>query len=275
VRIRQGKIVPRDDGKRIEELVGAATTRTRSVSVAKMLAPPGWSEPPQRPAFDEVVLVLKGALTLVLDGRKETIRAGETGLVPKRTRVTYRNDGDGPCEYFSVCAPAFLPALAHMEPRAKRPNLALVKSEVSRGTRHARRLRERTVRCLDQLGLEGREVYVRLVGDRAIRDLNRTFRKKDRATDVLSFPAGDLPAGTPGPLPLGDVVISLDTAASQARALGEPLDHELHRYLVHGILHLAGHDHVRPADRRRMSRLEAQLLGITGMIDSRAGRRAR
>jgi probable rRNA maturation factor len=76
-----------------------------------MLAPPGWSEPAQKPEFDEVVLVLRGQLTLVVDGKRERIRPGEVGWVPRGRRVIYRNDGQGACDYWSICAPAFRPAL--------------------------------------------------------------------------------------------------------------------------------------------------------------------
>src|SRR5262245_12042742 len=118
-KIVRGKLIPRDDGKRIEQVVGRATTGTDSMSVAKMLAPPGWNEPPQRPRFDEVVIVSRGALTLVAGGRRERIGAGEVGLVPRGRTVTYRNDETVACEYVSVCAPAFTPARARIQPAPK------------------------------------------------------------------------------------------------------------------------------------------------------------
>ena len=88
MRLRKGKIIPRDDGKRIEEFVGNATTQTRSVSVARMNAPPGWKEPAQTPEFDEVVMVLSGELTLrVQNGDKlvsRPFRKGETVHIPPK-----------------------------------------------------------------------------------------------------------------------------------------------------------------------------------------------
>jgi probable rRNA maturation factor len=116
------------------------------------------------------------------------------------------------------------------------------------------------------LGLEGVELSLSLVTDRAIRELNRRWRSKDKPTDVLSFPAGDSPGGPAGPRTLGDVVISLDTAARQARVRGLPLADELNRYLAHGLLHLLGHDHHRRVDARRMARMERKLLGRGGML---------
>ncbi|NOJ52478.1 rRNA maturation RNase YbeY [Myxococcus xanthus] len=268
MRLRKGKLIPRDDGKRIEEFVGAATTSTDSASVARMLAPPGWSEPAQRPEFDEVVIVLTGELTIVVEGRRERISAGEVGLVPRGKRVVYRNDGQGACDYWSVCAPAFRPELAHMEtpkPRVQE-NHVTIQVAHGQGRDFARLLTTWARAYLVQLELSGVELSLSLVDDRAIRRLNRTWRKKDKATDVLSFPAGDLPKGTPGPRPLGDVVISLDTAKRQAKEYGRTLESEMARYLAHGLLHLLGHDHERPRDAKRMAALEEQLLGERGMV---------
>lgn len=135
-----------------------------------------------------------------------------------------------------------------------------------RAERHARRLRALARRFLEQLGLEGRELSLSLVGDRAIRRLNRTWRRIDWPTDVLSFPAGEHPRGTPGPWPLGDIVISLDTAARAAEERGCPVEDELARYLAHGLLHLLGHDHLRPAEAKRMAAEEDALLGGAGMV---------
>ncbi|HLM44190.1 MAG TPA: rRNA maturation factor, partial [Myxococcaceae bacterium] len=80
MKLRKGKIIPRDDGKRIEEFVGAATTGTESMSVARMLAPPGWSEPAQTPEFDEVTLVLDGAVHVEHDGGVLVVSAGQAVL---------------------------------------------------------------------------------------------------------------------------------------------------------------------------------------------------
>ncbi|HLM46598.1 MAG TPA: rRNA maturation RNase YbeY [Myxococcaceae bacterium] len=258
VKLRKGKIIPREDGKRIEEFVGAATTGTDSMSVARMLAPPGWSEPAQTPEFDEVVIVLKGELTLVVDGRRQVVGEGELGLVPKGHRVVYRNDGQGACDYYSFCAPAFRVELAHPQ-----------------GKRFSKQVTELAETFLQKLELSGCELSISLVGDHAIRRLNRTWRKKDKATDVLSFPAGDAPKGTPGPRQLGDVVISLDTAKRQAKEYERTLESEVARYLAHGVLHLLGYDHERPRDAQKMARTEERLLGESGMVGDAVAPRAR
>ena len=119
---------------------------------------------------------------------------------------------------------------------------------------------------LGKLGLKNSELSLSLVTDRTIQALNRKWRAKNLPTDVLSFPSGGLPWGAPGPTPLGDVVISLDTARRQAKALGVPLEAELSRYLAHGLLHLLGHDHERASDARRMSAAEDALLNAPGMV---------
>ncbi|MBV8152149.1 MAG: rRNA maturation RNase YbeY [Candidatus Eremiobacteraeota bacterium] len=134
--------------------------------------------------------------------------------------------------------------------------------------RALRALRVTAQRLLEVAGRPNDDLSVTLVGDRAIRTLNRRFRGKDRRTDVLSFPIV-----TPrerfddrGPSRLlGDVVISLDTARRQARAYDAPLVREIERLLIHGILHLLGHDHERPAQRRRMEKEERRLADAIGM----------
>ena len=96
--------------------------------------------------------------------------------------------------------------------------------------------------------------------DRRIRTLNRTWRGVDRATDVLSFPAGD----DPGPARhLGDVVISRETAARQGRHEGHSLATELRVLALHGLLHLLGYDHEH--DSGRMARIERRLRRQGGL----------
>lgn len=98
-------------------------------------------------------------------------------------------------------------------------------------------------------------VTVALVTDAQIRRLNRTFRKKDDATDVLSFPAG---AGD-----LGDIVIAAGVAKRQARQAGHSLQTELRVLALHGLLHLLGYDHER--DNGEMARAEQRLRRKGGL----------
>jgi probable rRNA maturation factor len=102
------------------------------------------------------------------------------------------------------------------------------------------------------VGLRG-EVDVLLAGDRVLRRLNREFRGKDKATDVLSFPAAPELAGVHA----GDLAISLDTALKQAEEHGHSLRDEVRVLLLHGLLHLYGMDH--EIDRGEMAAREAEL----------------
>ena len=97
------------------------------------------------------------------------------------------------------------------------------------------------------------------VRDEVIRSLNRKFRGKDSATDVLSFPSFDERAEDPAAEGgyLGDVVISTDTAVRQARESGHSFEREVSELLLHGILHLCGYDH--ESDKGEMNRLELSL----------------
>lgn len=92
-----------------------------------------------------------------------------------------------------------------------------------------------------QYRLADPEVTLAFVGAKAIRTLNRRFMKKDRPTDVLSFPLGE--KGPDGKFYLGDIVIAVPVAARQAREKGHRLDRELRLLAIHGYLHLLGYDH--------------------------------
>lgn len=127
---------------------------------------------------------------------------------------------------------------------------------------------------LRALGQSGVELSLALVTDREIRRLNRTWRGKDRPTDVLSFPAGEPIPGAVGPALLGDIIISLDTTERAAREYGRTVNAELRRYLAHGLLHLLGHDHHRPDEAREMAALEDGLLRGKGMVSSALGPKA-
>jgi probable rRNA maturation factor len=143
-------------------------------------------------------------------------------------------------------------------------------SEHPRGGAAARRLRARAAAYLTALGRHDAELSILLVTDRRIRALNRDWRAKDAATDVLSFPQSEPPGA--GSL-LGDVVISLDTAARRARAERRAVGAELDRYLAHGLLHLLGYDHERPGDARVMAVKEAELARAEGLVGAALRRR--
>ena len=110
-------------------------------------------------------------------------------------------------------------------------------------------------------------VSVALVSDRRVRTLNRSYRRKDYATDVLSFPAGDSSASIPYSLIpdpfLGDIVIARGVARRQAREAGHSERTEIRVLALHGLLHLLGYDHER--DQGRMLRVERRLRRKGGL----------
>ncbi len=116
-------------------------------------------------------------------------------------------------------------------------------------------LRRLAVAALKRLDAGPVEVGVLVCDDATIRTLNRHFRGKDAPTDVLSFPAGF--AQPDGPVYLGDVAISLETARRQADQAKVDLDRELETLLVHALVHLCGFDH--ETDGGEMAALEARL----------------
>ena len=80
-----------------------------------MVAPPQWSEPHQRPEFDEITIVVRGRKRFEIDGELVELQAGESLLIRAGARVRYSNPFDAECEYWSVCVPAFSPATVHRE----------------------------------------------------------------------------------------------------------------------------------------------------------------
>jgi probable rRNA maturation factor len=111
------------------------------------------------------------------------------------------------------------------------------------------------------------EMTVLLTDDREMRDLNRRWRGKDAATNVLSFPAGDEPEGIDGPRQLGDIVLAAETIAREAEAQGITLTDHLSHLVVHGTLHLLGYDHEDDAEAERMEALETTILAGLGIAD--------
>ncbi|GFO81011.1 rRNA maturation RNase YbeY [Methyloceanibacter sp.] len=120
------------------------------------------------------------------------------------------------------------------------------------------------------------EVTVVLTDDAEIGGLNRTWRGKDRPTNVLSFPAGDVPAATGlagdpdfngAPVPLGDIVIAFETTRAEAGEKPIPLSDHLSHLVVHGTLHLLGFDHLNDEEAEDMESLERKALASLGIAD--------
>ena len=106
------------------------------------------------------------------------------------------------------------------------------------------------------------DVAVVFVADDTIPELNREYRGLDRPTDVLAFAMSEAkspglgPESTGAETVLGDVVVSVDRAAVQARRFRRPLEHEILKLVAHGVLHLLGYDHGASGERRTMRRME-------------------
>jgi probable rRNA maturation factor len=141
---------------------------------------------------------------------------------------------------------------------------AAVELKLPRAARPRRRELARFLRrAIAAVGLDG-ELSVLLTDDEAIRTLNRKYRRQDKATDVLSFPAVDTADAL-----AGDLVVSLETALRQAQERGHTLEMEIQVLLLHGLLHLAGYDHERDdgAMRRKERRLRRELGLAPGLIE--------
>jgi probable rRNA maturation factor len=108
-------------------------------------------------------------------------------------------------------------------------------------------------------------VSLRVVGPIEGRRLNRDYRGRDYATNVLSFPAGSLPAIEPRPL--GDLVVCASVVAREAREQHKPVRAHWAHLVVHGVLHLLGHDHEDDADALRMERREIAVLRALGFAN--------
>ncbi|MGH8867833.1 MAG: cupin domain-containing protein [Actinomycetes bacterium] len=107
--------IPVPGGKVIDEYVGRVSTQTEQASVARMVAPGGWQEPPQTPDFDEVTVVLAGCLRVEHGEGTLDVRAGEAVLTRAGERVRYTTPEADGAEYVAVCLPAFSPELAHRD----------------------------------------------------------------------------------------------------------------------------------------------------------------
>lgn len=126
-------------------------------------------------------------------------------------------------------------------------------------------------RNVAQLALGG-EVSLLFTNDAAMRKLNASWRGKDKATNVLSFPVVSGPPTPPGlPVHLGDIVFAHETVVREATEAGLTLADHMTHLLVHGLLHLVGHDHVDDSEAAAMEGLETAILAGLGIADPYAG----
>ncbi|NTU55558.1 MAG: rRNA maturation RNase YbeY [Anaerolineales bacterium] len=108
------------------------------------------------------------------------------------------------------------------------------------------------------------DLTVVLTDDARIQELNRDYLGIDAPTDVLSFPASETDPETGSPY-LGDILISLPYAARSAERAGHPLEAEVQLLVVHGVLHLLGHDHAKVREKAKMWKAQAEILESLGL----------
>ncbi len=128
----------------------------------------------------------------------------------------------------------------------------------------ARAVKRVASQLLAAVGRADASLSISFVGDVAIARLNARHRGKNTPTDVLSFPLDPDPR-MPGEELLGDIVISVPTAMRQAAQYDAPLQREIERLLIHGLLHVLGHDHEEAAEREAMIAQERRLAAAIGM----------
>lgn len=126
---------------------------------------------------------------------------------------------------------------------------------------------------------EEAELCIVLADDEFVRALNKTYRGKDKPTNVLSFPTGAIPVAVGpeplvgmGPRLLGDVVLAQETIAREAVEQGKSFDHHLSHLVVHGVLHLLGQDHEEDAEAEEMEALERDILEDLDISDPYASK---
>ncbi len=117
--------------------------------------------------------------------------------------------------------------------------------------------------ALTQQSSQG-DVSIVLADDARLQALNREYLGIDAPTDVLSFPAAEEDPQS-GRSYLGDILISVPRAAQQAQAAGHEVQAEVQLLVIHGVLHLLGHDHAEPADKSRMWSAQSAILGSIGL----------
>ena len=133
-----------------------------------------------------------------------------------------------------------------------------------------RRATDETCRAANCTLTEDPEIGIILSDDAHIRALNAQHRGKDTPTNVLSFPICDPDDPVKGPL-LGDIVVSIETIAREAKTQQKTLDAHFCHLIVHGILHLFGYDHQIEQEAGHMEALETHIMGLLGFDDPYAG----
>lgn len=120
---------------------------------------------------------------------------------------------------------------------------------------------------LDLKPANAAELSLLFTDDAHIAVLNRDWRSKDKATNVLSFPAFEIAPGGPLPAMLGDIVLAFETISSEAVLEEKPFEHHFRHLIVHGMLHLLGYDHETDEEAEEMEALERRILAGLAIPD--------
>jgi probable rRNA maturation factor len=145
--------------------------------------------------------------------------------------------------------------------------VVIVKTRLKKYTLNSAFFKNFIQKMLHELKYDDFDITILFTTNKTIRELNKTFRKKDKATDILSFPRHpDLKAGArikvhyEDEKELGDIIIAVEYTAEEAKKYGVTLEKRIELLLAHGIAHLLGHDHIKDNEYRVMRRLEERLL---------------
>ena len=121
-----------------------------------------------------------------------------------------------------------------------------------------------TEAALKEQKIKHASVVISLSNDKTVQKLNHQYRQKNKPTNVLSFPNGEKEEGV---LQLGDIILAYETIAAEAAEQKKPLKHHLTHLVVHGVLHLLGHDHEENAAAQYMEAIEIKILARMGIAN--------
>ena len=140
----------------------------------------------------------------------------------------------------------------------KKPTMVVIQNSINDVSINEINLKDTLQQVITDLDKGESELLIRIVDKAEIQNLNKTYRHKDKPTNVLSFPS-DLPIEIDESI-LGDVVICADVVASEAKVQNKTFDHHLTHMAIHGTLHLLGFDHIKESDANKMESLEIRIL---------------
>lgn len=140
----------------------------------------------------------------------------------------------------------------------KKPIMVVIQNSINDVSINEINLKDTLQQVITDLDKGESELLIRIVDKAEIQNLNKTYRHKDQATNVLSFPS-DLPVEIDESI-LGDVVICTDVVDEEAKVQNKTFDHHLLHMAIHGTLHLLGFDHIEESDANKMESLEIKIL---------------